>query len=697
LSRSFRLFPFLIILLFATSSVRAAPFQQENAAIFLPAVFTDWPGKWIGPEGGTIVTLAYDPTNTNIVYAGSWGAGVYKSDDGGQSWTTINTGLDNLLIQSLAVNPGNPEIIYAGTYKSKLYKSINGGQSWFQSSNGIQEEAIVYSIVVDPWDTDNVYISTRGSSNNGAPPWNGVIYRSINNGATWVPSLKDVGGAAAQDWAYSLAIHANRPRIVCAATHEHGPYCSQDEGLTWKAQTTGITDLSGRAILIDSTNTDPFTLYFGVWHGAGLFKSIDSGKTWSVANKNLNGAKVYTLAFNQKQPATLFLGTFSVGIYKSLNAAKEWSSSGLPSKGIFALADSPADPATLLAGVMGDGIYKSMDGGQNWLLSNTNLFSMSISSILQMPGNPARIFASTLGNGVYLTENRGKTWQALNSGLPDAYVHQILVSPYSPDTLFALTDTAGLYSMNLNTLSGWTPVATGIPDQSLADRSLHQSTITPSLPDGVNLPPSDLNTVPLTGLAFSPAASQTAYLATAGAGVYRSQNGGQTWSTAGLSGKFILSLAPSPLSSLTVAATVSGSSQIQVTQNGGDSWTAQALPVNAVNTLVYPPSTNTGLLAGTDKGVWRQKSDLSWECLGLSYENILAVAQSASNPSLMMAGSDHGFFYSLDGGLSWVNGPAELVPYPVVVISENATSPGRVLLGTRAHGIFIFSAMPLTY
>lgn len=679
----------ILILIFIVSSVQAAPLQQGKNDIYLPVAFIDWPEKWLGPEGGTIVALAYDPTNPDIVYAGSWGAGVYKSFDGGRSWATINSGLDNLLIQSLAVNPGNPETLYAGTYKGKLYKSTNGGESWTLSSNGIQDEAIVYSIVVDPWDIDNIYISTRGISNNGNPPWKGVVYRSINNGATWIPSLKDVGGASAQDWVYSLSIHTNQPRIICAATHEHGPYCSQDEGLTWSKKTTGITDLSGRAILIDSAKTDPFTMYFGVWHGAGVFKSVDGGKTWALANKNLNGAKVYALAFNQKQPETLFLGTFSLGIFKTQNSAKEWSSSGLPSKGIFTLVDAANAPGTLLAGVMSDGVYRTTDGGQNWTPSNANLFSTSISSIVQIAGQPSTIIASTMGNGVFLTNNRGKTWQSLNANLPDAYVHKILISPSSPDTLFALTDTAGLMTMNLNAQTGWTPVSTGIPDAVFADNPFGESPLPPRYPDGFDIPPSDLHAVPLTDMIFASESSQTAYLTSAGAGIFRSLDGGVSWNSAGLSGKSLQSLVISPLSSLKVAVVVSSSSQIQTTSDGGTSWSTMSLPVTTINTLAYTPSTETGLLAGTDKGVFRQKTDQTWEWIGLSGQNILTISFNPGNPALILAGCEHGFYYSNDGGLSWLNGPVELAPYPVSAISSSPVSQNQILLGTRAHGIFM--------
>ncbi|HJW90693.1 MAG TPA: hypothetical protein VJ436_08640 [Anaerolineales bacterium] len=140
----------------------------------------------------------------------------------------------------MAIDPANPATLYAGTYKGKVYQSNDGAATWQIANDGIQDNAIVYSIVIDPQNTQRVYAATRGNSNNGDRPWAGVVYRSEDAGATWIPSLYDLGGADYQDWVYALEINPNAPQIIFAATHEHGPVRSDDFGNTWKILENGI-------------------------------------------------------------------------------------------------------------------------------------------------------------------------------------------------------------------------------------------------------------------------------------------------------------------------------------------------------------------------------------------------------------------------------------------------------------------------
>ena len=110
------------------------------------------------------------PTNKDTLYAGTWGAGVFVSNDAGNSWQPKNVGLNNLYINSMAIDPFNPRILYAGTYRDKLYKTTNAGETWYQSSAGIQKDAIVYAITIDPNNADILFIATRGENLTGAPP-----------------------------------------------------------------------------------------------------------------------------------------------------------------------------------------------------------------------------------------------------------------------------------------------------------------------------------------------------------------------------------------------------------------------------------------------------------------------------------------------------------------------------------------------
>jgi len=82
-----------------------------------------------GPEGGIVYRLAIDPVTPTTVYAGTYGAGVFKSVSGGESWTAANTDLTTTVVFALAIDPVTPATVYAGTRGGGVFKSINGGES----------------------------------------------------------------------------------------------------------------------------------------------------------------------------------------------------------------------------------------------------------------------------------------------------------------------------------------------------------------------------------------------------------------------------------------------------------------------------------------------------------------------------------------------------------------------------------------
>ena len=87
-------------------------------------------GRWV-------FFLAIDPINTQTIYAGTYGGGVFKSLDGGSTWYAINAGLTNLHIYSLAIDPTNTQTVYAGTEQGGVFKSTNGGSSWSAVNTGL--------------------------------------------------------------------------------------------------------------------------------------------------------------------------------------------------------------------------------------------------------------------------------------------------------------------------------------------------------------------------------------------------------------------------------------------------------------------------------------------------------------------------------------------------------------------------------
>jgi hypothetical protein len=129
---------------------------------FVP--FSAWAGanQWtsIGPDGGSISALAIDPSHPATLYAGIYYSGVYKSTNGGRSWSPANTGLTATYVQALAIDPSNPATLYA-TIASKVYKSTDGGGSWSPVNTGLTN-IYVMTLAIDPSHPATLYAGTEG-------------------------------------------------------------------------------------------------------------------------------------------------------------------------------------------------------------------------------------------------------------------------------------------------------------------------------------------------------------------------------------------------------------------------------------------------------------------------------------------------------------------------------------------------------
>jgi hypothetical protein len=203
-----------------------------------------------GPDGGPVLALAIDPRTPSTLDAGTQGAGVFKSTDGGVTWSAANSGLPaNAIVQALAIDPSTPTTLYAGT------------------------------------------------------GWNDVggVFKSTDGGGTW--SAADTGPSAA---VYSLAIDPSTPRTLYAGTFGGGVFKSTDSGITWSAANTGLIAASVLVLAIDPGSSS--TLYAGT-DGDGVFKSTNSGGTWSAANTGLTVPVITSLAIDPSTPSTLYAGT----------------------------------------------------------------------------------------------------------------------------------------------------------------------------------------------------------------------------------------------------------------------------------------------------------------------------------------------------------------------------------------------------
>jgi hypothetical protein len=234
-----------------------------------------------------VLSFAQDPTAPSKLYAATL-AGLYRSSDGGNSWTASNTGLPSIPeIRAIAVDPELPTTLYAGGIDSaKLYKSINGGASWTESDTGltVSGNSQLDAITVDPHHSKAVY----------AAPYNNGLFKSMDGGATWQES--DTGMGATKN-IYAVAVDpTDSTKVYAASQSKPSIYKSTDGGATWVEADTGVPPYQiFDALLIDPV--DPSILYLSSsYYSAGeSYVSKDGAATWQPLNSGTLAAASISL------------------------------------------------------------------------------------------------------------------------------------------------------------------------------------------------------------------------------------------------------------------------------------------------------------------------------------------------------------------------------------------------------------------
>ncbi len=333
--------------------------------------------------------------DSRAIYAGTTN-GVFKSTDGGSTWTEANSGLAGIDVFSLAIDPANPATLYAGTFGSGVFKTTDGGHSWALASSGLTD-AIVLSLAIDPATPSTLYSGATSAF------FAGSVFKSTNGGHDWTVSNSGLPVAIID----VLAIDPSNPAIIYAGTNYAGVFKSTDGGQSWTAASSGMTPALIDDIALDPANSA--TLYaglggcsFGCLLPAGVFKSTDGGSSWTAINAGLTDLQVVSLAVDPANTNILYAGTRLEGVFKSTNGGTDWSLANSAILGTlyatlhFPLVIDPLNTATIYAGTA-DGVFKSTDGGLNWTGVNTGLpASTSVFALAISPVNgPAIALSST--------------------------------------------------------------------------------------------------------------------------------------------------------------------------------------------------------------------------------------------------------------------------------------------------------------
>jgi len=489
-------------------------------------------------DSTSAIDLVQHPTNPQILYAAMWErsrglvyrrsfgltSGIWKSTDGGTNWTEMTSGLpkgSNVGRIGIAIAKSNPDILYAfydlDNTEVAVYKSLNGGQSWTRTNDGalygMNSNFGWYfgQVRVDPLNPNRVFVMGVDlfRSDNGGSSWtdistwdfhvdhhammfdettnsiiegnDGGLYRSQNSGNSWTK----INNLALTQF-YAIDIDYQNPERLYGGTQDNNTIRTLSGGTSdWEPILGG----DGTYTLVDYTNSN---IIYAEYQWGNLYRSDDGGSNMNYIASPMSGDRVNwsaPLAMHPEDPSILYFGTYRV--WKSTNKGNSWQAvSGDLTAGIdqyfytiTTIAISAINPAIVIAGT-GDGkVQISTNNGQTWQNISAGLPNRSITRVATDPFEEHTIYVTLSGfrwdeplPHVFKSTDLGSTWTDISGNLPEFPVNDIALDPDIPGKIIVGTD-AGVYG----TADGgqtWSWIWNGLPAVPVYAMKIHAPTRT---------------------------------------------------------------------------------------------------------------------------------------------------------------------------------------------------------------------------
>ena len=362
----------------------AAGWAQE-----IPAnVYQSMEWRNIGPfRGGRSDAVAGVPAKPRLYYFGGVGGGVWKTENGGESWANITDGqLKTSSVGAIAVAASDPNVIYVGmgendargvaiSFGDGVYRSTDAGRNW--KHFGLDLTRAISRIRVHPNNPDLVYVAAQGAT--FGPTKERGVFRSKDGGVTWTNVLfvNETSGPS------DLAMDPANPRILYAAFWDHlrkpwqvrsggpgsGIYKSTDGGDTWQKINEGLPALMGKiGIDVSAANPDRLFAIVEADPKGGLYRSDNAGKSWTLLNDSDWALKTrswyYMKVFADPQNSDV-VWVLNADVSKSIDGGKTFTKVVTPHGDNHDLWINPRDADNMIEANDG-GANVTFDGGRSW-------------------------------------------------------------------------------------------------------------------------------------------------------------------------------------------------------------------------------------------------------------------------------------------------------------------------------------------
>jgi len=425
------------------------------------------------------IGIAISKSDPNILYSTvgekdtEFMDGVYKTEDGGDSWTKLNdSGIINppfmYWFGKIYVDPKNPNVVYLPSLL--MHKSTNGGQERWAT---IFAEAHLDQHVmhIDPEKPLNLTIGNDGG-----------VYTSGDGGINYE---KSEGIPITQF--YTCEIDFLNPERIYGGTQDNGTLRTlTSEEDQWHQIYTG----DGFRALVDPSNSD--NVYVESQYG-NLQKSIDGGNTFVFGRNGIDTDERFNwntpIAFDPQNPLIMYIG--SSRLYKSTNGAFTWRPispdlTGNPKQknllygSLTSISVSPLDQNKIWVGSDNGKVHLTSDGGRNWEPVSEELPNRWVTSVITDPFNRSGAYVTFSGykfgenkGHIFHTLNDGSNWNDISGDLPDVPINDLDVNPNS-GALYIATD-IGVFK-SLDNGNSWSIIGLGLPNTVISDIDFHPPT-----------------------------------------------------------------------------------------------------------------------------------------------------------------------------------------------------------------------------
>jgi photosystem II stability/assembly factor-like uncharacterized protein len=718
-----RAHPLRRVSLCASLALAAAPVvfgSAQGQSDLDPALLASQSYRYLGPVGNRVSAVVGVPGDPNTYFFGAASGGVFKSTDGGIQWRPVFDEQPVQSIGSLAIAPSDPNVVWAGTGEGKIrsnvsvgngvYRSLDGGETW--THMGLESSGRIPRIVIHPRDPDVVYVAALGDLY--GPAEERGVFRTLDGGETWARVLFSGPEAGAVD----LIMDPNNPRILFAATWQmeirtwgrwsggpgSGLHTSRDGGDTWtELEGHGLPEGTMGRIGLTMSAADSDRIYALIEtnvnrdfepideHDGTLWRSDDGGGSWTMVNADhtLQQRPHYysrTLASPDDADEVYFL---AVRYSRSLNGGEDFSIPNQPGGDHHDMWIDPEDPSRMIVG-HDQGLSISTTRGDSWWRPRLPIAQMyHVATDTRVPYR------------VYGNRQDGSTWMGPSNSLSGGSIPiGAWQSVGGCETGFTLPDPEDPAIV-------WSGCYDGILTR-YDDRSKHVRNVSvwPANPEG--WPAGELRyrfqwTFPIV---ISPHDHNTVYVGSQH--VHRTRNGGQSWDvispdlttndkslqekTGGLTpddssptyAAVLFAIAESPIEAGVLWAG-SNDGLIHVTRDGGSTWTdvtegLRGLPPLGTFSNIEPSRFTPGTAYVTvdlhqlgDSNPYVFKTEdygSSWRSLadGIprgthSYAHV--VREDPVRPGLLYLGTENAVYVSWDDGSSWTQMQANLPHAPV--------------------------------